>query len=158
MPEGIGLAVCILPLLSMCLMFVGIIIGGLQSFSEGTAVNVGVQASMLVSLVDAILMAVLFSKICDGINALVDAGLEPLKPQYTLPAEEVKTSEMAIASLVLAICGFCTLGISAIGGLILGIISLNTIRKSQGLLKGSALAIVGIAVSGTTLLYLCLDL
>ncbi len=155
MPEGIGLAVCVLPLLSMlsmCLMFAGIFGGGWRSFAEAATVNVGFQTSMLIGLVNTILMAVLFNKICDGINALVDAGLEPPKPQYALPAEDAKTSGMAIASLVLGICGFCTAGLAAIAGLILGIVSLRAIRKSQGWLKGNGLAIAGISVSGIALL------
>ena len=152
MPEGIGLAVCVLPLLSMCFIFAGLIVGGFKSFSEGTAaVNIGIQASWMVGLVNMILMAILFNKICDGINALVDAGLAPVKPQYALPREDAKTSGMAIASLVLGICGIFTCGLSAIVGLILGIVSLSTIRKSQGWLKGTGLAIAGIAVSGTAL-------
>lgn len=152
MPEGIGLAVCILPILGMCLMFAGLIYGGWKSFSEGAAVNVGIQASMLVNLIDVILKALLFNKICDGINALVDAGLEPVKPQYTLPVEGAKTSGMAIASLILGICSIFTCGLSAIVGLVLGIVGLRSIRKSQGWLKGAGLAIAGIAVSGTALL------
>jgi hypothetical protein len=153
MPEGIALAVCVLPLLSMCFIFAGLIVGGFKSFYEGAAaVNIGIQASMLIGLVNMILMALLFNKICDGINALVDAGLEPIKPQYALPREDAKTSGMAIASLVLGICGIFTCGLSAIVGLILGITSLSTIRKSQGWLKGTGLAIAGIAVSATNLL------
>ena len=152
MPEGIGLAVCVLPLLSMFLVVAGLIVVGWKSITTGTAGNVGLQASMLVTLVNTILMAVLFAKICDGINALIDAGLKPLKPQYTLPREDAKTSGMAIASLVLGICGFCTAGTTAIVGLILGIVGLNAIKKSEGWLKGSGLAIAGIAVSGTALL------
>lgn len=56
---------------------------------------------------------------------------------------------MAIASLVLGICGFCTAGLAAIAGLILGIVGLNAIKKSEGWLKGTGFAIAGIAVSGT---------
>jgi len=151
MPEGIALAVCILPIISMCLMFAGLIYGGFNSFSEGAAVNIGIQASMLLSLISMILQALLFNKICDGINALVDAGLAPIKPQYATPPEDAKTSGMAIASLVLGICGFCTMGLTAIAGLVLGIISLSAIRKSQGWLKGAGLAIAGISVSGIAL-------
>lgn len=152
MPEGIGLAVCVLPLVSMFLMIAGFIVVGWKSISAGAADNVGLQASMLIGLVNTILMAVLFAKICDGINALVDAGLEPQMPQYALPREGAKTSGMAIASLALGACGFCTAGLAAIAGLILGIVGLNAIKKSQGWLKGSGLAIAGIAVSGTALL------
>jgi hypothetical protein len=151
MSEGIALLVCILPLLSTCLMIASMFGGGLENFAEKAAVNVGVQTSMLMSLVNTILMAILFSKICDGINALVDAGLEPIKPQYAVPVEGAKTSGMAIASLVLSICGFCTAGLTAIVGLVLGIVSLRAIRKSQGWLKGTGLAIAGISVSGIAL-------
>lgn len=152
MPEGIGLAVCALPLLSMCLFVASFIVGGWKSVITAAEDNVGLQASMLITLVNTILMAVLFAKICDGINALVDAGLEPQMPQYALPREGAKTSGMAIASLALGVCGFCTAGLAAIAGLILGIVGLNAIKKSEGWLKGSGLAIAGIAVSGTTLL------
>ena len=109
---------------------------------------------MLVSLVTNILMAFLFAKVCDGINALVDAGREPIRPQYAVPREDAKTSGMAIASLVLGICGFCTAGISAIVGLILGIVGLSAIKKSQGWLKGTGLAIAGIVVSATSMFML----
>lgn len=63
------------------------------------------------------------------------------------PVVEAKTSGMAIASLVLGICGFVSCGISSIVGLILGIIGLGSIKKSAGQLKGQGLAIAGIAVS-----------
>jgi hypothetical protein len=152
MPEGIALAVCVLPLLTMCLMFASFLGGGWENFAETAAVNIVFQASMLMSLVHTILMALLFNKICDGINALVDAGLGPPKPQYAVPAEDVKTSGKAVASLVLGICGILTCGLSAIVGLVLGITSLSAIRKSQGWLKGTGLAIAGIAVSGMILL------
>jgi len=67
------------------------------------------------------------------------------------PPAVAKTSGMAIASLVLGICGFCTAGISALIGLILGIIGLSAINKSAGHLKGQGIAIAGIVVSGTSL-------
>lgn len=152
MPESIGLAVCALPLLSMCLFVASFIVGGWKSVTTAAKDNIALQASMLITLVNTILMAVLFAKICDGINALVDAGLEPQMPQYALPREGAKTSGMAIASLALGACGFCTAGLAAIAGLILGIVGLNAIKKSQGWLKGAGLAIAGIAVSGTALL------
>jgi hypothetical protein len=69
-----------------------------------------------------------------------------------LPATlaEAKTSGMAIASLVLGILGLC--GITALAGLILGIISLGKINRSGGRLSGQGLAIAGICVSGFMLL------
>jgi hypothetical protein len=63
-----------------------------------------------------------------------------------------KTSGMAVASLVLGLFGFC--GITAIIGLILGIVAQVKISKSGGRLKGGGLAIAGIVVSGIMLLML----
>lgn len=54
---------------------------------------------------------------------------------------------MAIASLVLGILGFCTFGITAIAGLILGIFALIIIKKSRGRIKGNTIACAGIGVS-----------
>jgi len=62
-----------------------------------------------------------------------------------------KTSGLAIASLVLGICGFVSCGIASIAGVILGIIGLVSISKSAGQLKGQGLAVVGIVVSTITL-------
>jgi hypothetical protein len=61
-----------------------------------------------------------------------------------------KTSGMAVASLVLGILG--CLGITAVAGLILGIVAQVKISKSGGRLKGSGLAIGGIVVSGIMLI------
>jgi hypothetical protein len=70
----------------------------------------------------------------------------PLSP---VPVE-VKTSGMAITSLVLGILGLC--GITALAGLIFGIVSLVKINRSGGRLSGRGLAIAGICVSGFMLL------
>jgi prepilin-type processing-associated H-X9-DG protein len=64
--------------------------------------------------------------------------------------EEVRTSDMAIGSLVLGVVGLC--GITALGGLILGIVSLVTIKRSGGRLRGQGLAAAGICVSSVMLL------
>ncbi len=72
----------------------------------------------------------------------------------TAPATLAKTSGLAIASLVLGILGFCTLGLTALVGLILGIISLNRINRSGGALKGWGVALAGTIVSGFFLLML----
>jgi prepilin-type processing-associated H-X9-DG protein len=75
-------------------------------------------------------------------------------PEVSLPlpqrSVEVKTSGMAIASLVLGILGMC--GITAVAGLILGIVSLVKINRSGGRLAGQGLAIAGICLSGFMLL------
>ena len=63
------------------------------------------------------------------------------------PLPSVKTSGLAIASLVLAICGFFTCGLTAIIGLILGIVGLCAISKRADQLKGKGIAIAGVVVS-----------
>ncbi len=65
-----------------------------------------------------------------------------------------KTSGLAVASLVLGALGFFTLGLTAIVGLILGIIALVKINKSQGQLQGFAAAVVGIVLSALMVLLL----
>ncbi|MSR64443.1 MAG: DUF4190 domain-containing protein [Verrucomicrobiae bacterium] len=80
----------------------------------------------------------------------------PLPPVVSgssvLPPLRGKTSGMAIAALVLGILGMFCWFITAIPGLILGIISLNRINRSGGQLGGKGLAIAGIAISGVMLM------
>lgn len=63
-----------------------------------------------------------------------------------------KTSGLAITSLVLGVLGAVSCGLTALVGLVLGIVALVKINKSQGRLSGGGLAIAGIAVSGILLL------
>ncbi len=63
-------------------------------------------------------------------------------------------SGLAIASLVLGVVGPATAGLTGVAGLILGIIALVKISKSQGRLRGTGLAVAGICVSGVMLLLL----
>jgi len=65
-------------------------------------------------------------------------------------APEVKTSDMAIASLVLGVVGLC--GVTGVAGLILGLVSLSKINRSGGRLRGRRLALGGIWVSSVMLL------
>ncbi|HZQ46122.1 MAG TPA: DUF4190 domain-containing protein [Verrucomicrobiae bacterium] len=74
-----------------------------------------------------------------------------LHGQAIAPAPAAKTSGLAIASLVLGILGVFTCGLSAIVGLVLGIISQIKINQSQGRLSGSGLAIAGICTSVVSL-------
>jgi len=64
---------------------------------------------------------------------------------------EPKTSGLAIASLILALFSVFTFGLSAIVGLILGIVGLSSINGSAGRLKGAGLAIAGIVISAAGL-------
>lgn len=65
-----------------------------------------------------------------------------------------KLSAMAVVALVLGILGLCTCGVTALFGLIFGIIALVKVKNSGGMLKGDGLAIAGIAVSGCFLIML----
>jgi competence protein ComGC len=93
------------------------------------------------------------------LSALPEFAAELSPPAATslpgvAPAGPAKTSGMAITSLVLGILGLFSCGITALFGLILGIIALVKIRNSQGRLSGNGLAIAGIIVSGIFLLML----
>jgi hypothetical protein len=77
-------------------------------------------------------------------------ALPPPLPQAA--AAGGKTSGLAIASLVLGGLGLPSCGLTALVGLILGIVALVKINRSQGAIGGSGLAIAGICVSGTLLL------
>lgn len=57
-----------------------------------------------------------------------------------------KTNGLAIASLITSLCGFITCGLSAIVGLILGIVSLTQIKKRGD--RGFGLALAGTIVGG----------
>ena len=63
-----------------------------------------------------------------------------------------KTSGLALSSLILGLCGLISCGMTALVGLVLGIVAIVQIRKSQGTLKGEGLAITGICISGLFLL------
>jgi preprotein translocase subunit SecD len=67
--------------------------------------------------------------------------------QSSMPAQAMKTSRCAIASLVFSIAGFVVPLISSIFGLIFGIAGLIYISKGSGQVKGKGMAIAGIAVS-----------
>jgi prepilin-type processing-associated H-X9-DG protein len=69
-----------------------------------------------------------------------------------LPLQPTRTSGMAIASLVSGILGLFTCGVGAIIGLILGIIAMNRVKKSNGTLDGFGLALAGTIVSGALIL------
>jgi len=152
MPEGIALTACILPLLSFAVV-PAMYIRNWPQIRQGIVSYGWMWPSMVIYLATVLFMAVLFSKICDGLNALVAAGLEPQRPQYAVPPEEAKLSGLAVASLILGITGFCTAGLTAIIGLILGIIGIVRINRSYGQLKGKGLAIAGTAVSGVACVF-----
>jgi type II secretory pathway pseudopilin PulG len=70
------------------------------------------------------------------------------------PANAPKTSGLAVTSLVLGILGIFTCGLTALFGLILGIIALVKVKNSRGALGGNGFALAGVIVSGVFLLML----
>lgn len=77
----------------------------------------------------------------------------PVSATGTQPgAAPPKTSGLAITSLVLGCLGLLTCGITSLIGLVLGIIALARINKSQGQVGGQGIALAGMIVSGAFLL------
>ncbi|MGH7992200.1 MAG: DUF4190 domain-containing protein [Limisphaerales bacterium] len=67
-------------------------------------------------------------------------------------AVPAKTSGLAVTSLVLGVLGVFTCGVTALVGLILGIIAMVKVSNSRGALRGGGVALAGIIVSGIFLL------
>ena len=87
-----------------------------------------------------------------GAAAAPQPGLPPVAsgtPAPFTPTAAPKTSGLAIASLACGVLG--CLGITALAGLVTGIMALIKINKSKGQLGGQGLAIGGICVSGVML-------
>lgn len=82
------------------------------------------------------------------------AAAAAVPPALAAGMAPAKTSGLAITSLVLGILGLFSCGITALVGLVLGIVALVKIKNSQGRLSGNGLAIAGIAVSALFLLML----
>ncbi len=92
------------------------------------------------------------AKVCRSCSwMLTEPGLAP-----TAPAPAVKTSALAITSMVLGILSFCTFLLTAPLAFILGIISLIMIARSNGRLKGMGFAITGIVVPVVALPFVAL--
>ncbi|MEJ0088813.1 MAG: DUF4190 domain-containing protein [Limisphaerales bacterium] len=63
-----------------------------------------------------------------------------------------RTSGLAVTSLVLGILGMFSCGLTALFGLILGIVAMLKVKNSRGALSGHGLALAGTIVSGVALL------
>ena len=84
-------------------------------------------------------------------DALKAASAPPLSPAAGGTASAAmtapKTSGLAISSLVLGVFGLFSCGVSAMVGLVLGVVALMKIRNSNGTLSGTGMAIAGICIS-----------
>jgi hypothetical protein len=78
----------------------------------------------------------------------------PFRSAAAGPSLPPPTSGMAVAALVLGVCGFLTCGLAALPGLICGIVALTRINRSGGRIGGQGLAIAGVCVSGVALVIL----
>jgi len=94
-----------------------------------------------------------FSPLRGGVPPGVPSGPPPAVPAGPFPALP-PTSGLAVASLVLGIFSLCTLGLTAIPGLIVGIVGLGRVRRSGGRLAGRGVALAGIIVSLVGLFFL----
>jgi prepilin-type processing-associated H-X9-DG protein len=91
---------------------------------------------------------------CKEFNSLfaTPTGVPPPIPE--VPATAGKTSALAITSLVLGGLGLITFGVTALVGLVIGLVALVRINNSRGALKGRGLAMAGTIVSGVFVLML----
>ncbi len=78
-------------------------------------------------------------------------GSPLLLPPAAPAALPAPTSGTAVASLVLGLLSLSCCGITAIPGLILGLVAIGDIRRSGGRLEGRGMAIAGVAVSAAML-------
>ncbi|HTQ50607.1 MAG TPA: DUF4190 domain-containing protein [Candidatus Acidoferrales bacterium] len=90
-------------------------------------------------------------KLLGEVPELADA-LSNRIPPPTAPAVPSRTSGLAVTSLVLGVLGLFTCGITALFGLVLGIIAMVKVSNSRGALRGGGIALAGIIVSGIFLL------
>jgi hypothetical protein len=88
-----------------------------------------------------------FPEFADAFAAKAATPIMP-PPLPTTTDAPAKTSGMAISSLVLGILGMFTCGITALIGLILGIIAMVKVKNSGGRLGGNGIALAGVIVSG----------
>jgi prepilin-type processing-associated H-X9-DG protein len=94
-----------------------------------------------------------FPELVGSLTGTITGAPVPPLPA-TAASTPARTSGLAIASLVLGILGFCTFGLTALLGLILGIVALARINRSNGAMKGWGVALAGTVVSGVFLLML----
>lgn len=72
----------------------------------------------------------------------------PARPPSARPS--ARTNGAAVMSLVLGLLGLCTFGLSAVAGLVVGLVGLRQIRRSEGRQRGNGWAVAGLGVSAVT--------
>jgi hypothetical protein len=81
-----------------------------------------------------------------GVEAVqnADAPSTANRPGGEKPPPESTTSGMATVSMILGVASLCGSFVTGVPAVILGILSLRSIRRSQGRLKGKGVAIAGL--------------
>jgi len=95
---------------------------------------------------NVVVTTIFFARACDAINALA-ARLPQGRSNGSEPTRVPKSCDMAKVSFVLGICGFFSAGLSALAGVVFGILGLRKISRSGGGLKGRGYAVTGIILS-----------
>jgi hypothetical protein len=93
-----------------------------------------------------------FPEFADALTAKVTTPGAPPPLLAGAAGAPAKNSSLAVASRVLGILGPFTCGLSALVGLILGIIAMIRVKQSRGALGGHGIALAGTIVSGFFLL------
>jgi len=94
-----------------------------------------------------------FPEFAAALQKPADTTVSPATPSGAQPTgAPSKTSGLAVTSLVLGILGVLTCGLTSLVGLVLGIVALVRINKSQGQLRGQGLAMAGTIISAVFLL------
>ena len=94
-----------------------------------------------------------FPEFAAALTSRVPPVSAPPPEQLPPAAQPAPTSGLAIASLVLGIIGIFTCGLTALIGLILGIVAMRQVRKSHGTIGGGGIALAGTIVSAVFLLF-----
>jgi len=84
----------------------------------------------------------------EGAVRCAGCGFELVGTGAAAAGVEAKTSQAAVAALVLGILVFFSCGITALPAVICGIVALVKISGSNGLLKGKGMAITGLVLPG----------
>lgn len=67
--------------------------------------------------------------------------------------QKPKTSGLAIAALVCGVLSFCTMGVAGLVAVVLGIMAVSAVNKSDGQQAGKGLAVGGIALGAVGMLF-----
>jgi hypothetical protein len=91
-----------------------------------------------------------FPEFADAFTPQAAGTITPLPPGSvtSTPSTPLKTSGLAVTSLILGILGVVTCGVTALVGLILGIVAMVKVKNSGGKLGGNGIALAGVIVSG----------